>query len=42
MMVERGWPVSALWTIEPTFPFYRNSGLGGRRIAGLDVHPGRG
>ena len=26
MMVERGWPVSALWTIEPTFPFYRNSG----------------
>lgn len=26
IMVERGWPVSALWTIEPTFPFYRNSG----------------
>ena len=26
IMVERGWPVSVLWTIEPTFPFYRNSG----------------
>ena len=26
IMVERGWTVSALWTIEPTFPFYRNSG----------------
>ncbi len=26
IMVERGWPVSALWTIEPTYPFYRNSG----------------
>lgn len=26
IMLERGWPVSALWTIEPTFPFYRNSG----------------
>ena len=26
IMRERGWPVSALWTIEPTFPFYRNSG----------------
>ena len=26
IMRERGWPVSALWTIERTFPFYRNSG----------------
>ena len=26
LMEENGWPVSALWTLEETFPFYRNSG----------------
>lgn len=26
IMDERGLPVSALWTVKPTFPFYQNSG----------------
>ena len=26
IMDEQGWPVSVLWTVEPTFPFYQNSG----------------
>ena len=26
IMEESDWPVSVLWTIEPTFPFYQNSG----------------
>lgn len=26
IMDEQGWPVSVLWTVEATFPFYQNSG----------------
>lgn len=34
IMRERGWAVSVLWTIEPTFPFYRNSGWESARSQG--------
>ena len=26
IMEEEGWPISVLWTVEGTFPFYQNSG----------------
>ena len=37
IMEEKGWPLSVLWTLEATFPFYQQSGWGGGWFAGLVV-----
>ena len=39
IMKEEGWPVSVLWTLEATFPFYHHSGWEAVGNQGMGLRP---